>query len=44
MTHEHDLQALQKSRGDSDNEFGYSCQVVRVREQMAGVVRQDLPA
>ncbi|WCH23776.1 glyceraldehyde-3-phosphate dehydrogenase [Aeromonas salmonicida] len=27
-----------------DNEFGYSCQVVRVMEQMAGVVRQDLPA
>jgi glyceraldehyde 3-phosphate dehydrogenase len=26
-----------------DNEFGYSCQVVRVMEQMAGVVRQDLP-
>ncbi|MGY3870639.1 glyceraldehyde-3-phosphate dehydrogenase [Aeromonas crassostreae] len=27
-----------------DNEFGYSCQVVRVMEKMAGVVRQDLPA
>ena len=27
-----------------DNEFGYSCQVVRVMEQMAGAVRQDLPA
>ena len=26
-----------------DNEFGYSCQVVRVMEQMAGAVRQDLP-
>ena len=24
-----------------DNEFGYSCQVVRVMEQMAGAVRQD---
>ncbi|RJT76512.1 glyceraldehyde-3-phosphate dehydrogenase [Arthrobacter cheniae] len=27
-----------------DNEFGYSCQVVRVMEQMAGVHRPSLPA
>lgn len=27
-----------------DNEFGYSCQVVRVMEKMAGISRLDLPA
>jgi glyceraldehyde 3-phosphate dehydrogenase len=27
-----------------DNEFGYSCQVVRVMEEMAGVSRPSFPA
>ena len=27
-----------------DNEFGYSCQVVRVMEEMAGINRQSFPA